>query len=349
MHPGTAPGAPLFWSLSQYGYPGYGGPPHLPPLMIDPHYHPPPVSLPTSAARLHHPGWPAPPPWPLPVEGGPPMPPPGPMYHLPPYYASPYYRHHGPPMIPHVGPYPPPPHMHPPPEYMAHYPGMMHPGMPPPPPPHGIYMPPPHPQPAGSTSPASATASSLYSEADESNVSETQEKDGAQEAELSPVDPAIDPTLSNQSGEREQQPPTVKPDNPRTDDNAESGESRGMSMDVAQAAVAALLQYESDSRKQESSPVDPPGIQGDAPVPASATDNPDGGGEGHPPSADADIDADGEADLDGSADHFTEGGMHKRVAESLPTPSPPEEEEPMLKPCKPAAILSMFLINDNTL
>lgn len=252
-------------------------------------------------------------------------------------------------MIPHVGPYPPPPHMHPPPEYMAHYPGMMHPGMPPPPPPHGIYMPPPHPQPAGSTSPASATASSLYSEADESNVSETQEKDGAQEAELSPVDPAIDPTLSNQSGEREQQPPTVKPDNPRTDDNAESGESRGMSMDVAQAAVAALLQYESDSRKQESSPVDPPGIQGDAPVPASATDNPDGGGEGHPPSADADIDADGEADLDGSADHFTEGGMHKRVAESLPTPSPPEEEEPMLKPCKPAAILSMFLINDNTL
>ncbi|OBZ68569.1 WD repeat-containing protein mip1 [Grifola frondosa] len=66
---------------------GYTHPPRpLPGMLIDPHYPPPPIGLPTSATRLHQANWhPPPPPWGAEA------------LYMPPYYPpSPYYRHPGP-------------------------------------------------------------------------------------------------------------------------------------------------------------------------------------------------------------------------------------------------------------
>ncbi|CAL1693890.1 unnamed protein product [Somion occarium] len=109
-----------------------GYPPRPPPMMIDPNY-PPPVAIPTSAARLQHPGWHPPPAgW---ASDGTPLPP-GPVYSMSPYYPqpSPYYRHHVMPSMPH----PMHPSMYP--EYVTHhYPPPMHSGGPMP---YGIPHPP---------------------------------------------------------------------------------------------------------------------------------------------------------------------------------------------------------------
>ncbi|KAM5539856.1 hypothetical protein V8D89_006359 [Ganoderma adspersum] len=82
-------------------YPGY--PPRPPPgVMMDPHYPPPPMGLPTSATRGSWQPAAVPPPWPGP--DGPPLPPPG-MYIPASYYPSPYYRHPGmPPHLPQINP-----------------------------------------------------------------------------------------------------------------------------------------------------------------------------------------------------------------------------------------------------
>ncbi|KAM5535284.1 hypothetical protein V8D89_006972, partial [Ganoderma adspersum] len=82
-------------------YPGY--PPRPPPgVMMDPHYPPPPMGLPTSATRGSWQPAAVPPPWPGP--DGQPLPPPG-MYIPASYYPSPYYRHPGmPPHLPQINP-----------------------------------------------------------------------------------------------------------------------------------------------------------------------------------------------------------------------------------------------------
>ncbi|OCH89723.1 hypothetical protein OBBRIDRAFT_793952 [Obba rivulosa] len=78
----------------------YSRSPIPPGYMMDPHYPPPPIGLPTSATRLHQTSWHPPPPPPWVGEGQVPpghQVPPSAMY-MPqgPYYsASPYYRHPG--------------------------------------------------------------------------------------------------------------------------------------------------------------------------------------------------------------------------------------------------------------
>ncbi len=83
-------------------YPGYPPRPPPPGVMMDPHYPPPPIGIPTSATRgSWHPAA-VPPPWPGP--DGQPLPPPG-MYIPASYYPSPYYRHLGmPPHMPQINP-----------------------------------------------------------------------------------------------------------------------------------------------------------------------------------------------------------------------------------------------------
>ncbi|KAH9854433.1 hypothetical protein C2E23DRAFT_73364 [Lenzites betulinus] len=88
-------------------YAGYPPPPRPPPpgMVMDLHYQPPPIALPTSATRSHQGNWQPPQPTPPWGPDGHPIPPPG-MY-MPSYYPSPYYRHPGMPMQPHPGHFPP--------------------------------------------------------------------------------------------------------------------------------------------------------------------------------------------------------------------------------------------------
>ncbi|EJF67418.1 hypothetical protein DICSQDRAFT_177034 [Dichomitus squalens LYAD-421 SS1] len=86
----------------QDGYYAAYGPPRPPPGMVmDPHYPPPPMGLPTSATRGSWQPTPAPPPWPGP-DGQPMAPPPPGMYIPTSYYPSPYYRHPGVPLPQHI-------------------------------------------------------------------------------------------------------------------------------------------------------------------------------------------------------------------------------------------------------
>nr|VWP00934.1 Protein kinase domain-containing protein [Ganoderma boninense] len=83
-------------------YAGYHAPRPPPGMMMDPHYPPPPIGLPTSATRGSWQPAAVPPPWPGP--DGQPLPPPG-MYIPASYYPSPYYRHPGmPPHLPQINP-----------------------------------------------------------------------------------------------------------------------------------------------------------------------------------------------------------------------------------------------------
>ncbi|KAI0829043.1 hypothetical protein BC628DRAFT_1192832 [Trametes gibbosa] len=88
-------------------YAGYPPPPRPPPpgMVMDLHYQPPPIGLPTSATRSHQGNWQPPPPAPPWGPDGHPMHPPG-MY-MPSYYPTPYYRHPGMPIPPHPGHFPP--------------------------------------------------------------------------------------------------------------------------------------------------------------------------------------------------------------------------------------------------
>lgn len=72
-------------------------------MILDPHYPPPPMGLPTSATRGNwHPAAPAPPPWgPGPEGHAHPMAPPPGMY-MQSYYPAGYYRPPGMPMPPHL-------------------------------------------------------------------------------------------------------------------------------------------------------------------------------------------------------------------------------------------------------
>ncbi|PIL31174.1 hypothetical protein GSI_05871 [Ganoderma sinense ZZ0214-1] len=83
-------------------YAGYHAPRPPPGVIMDPHYPPPPMGLPTSATRGSWQPATVPPPWPGP--DGQLLPPPG-MYIPASYYPSPYYRHLGmPPHLPQINP-----------------------------------------------------------------------------------------------------------------------------------------------------------------------------------------------------------------------------------------------------
>ncbi|KAJ3552967.1 hypothetical protein NM688_g3872 [Phlebia brevispora] len=266
-------------------HPSYGAsrpplpPPSAPPPMLyDPHY-PPPITMPTSAARLMHSWSPVPPPWQQPPSasgsspGGPAsaagpsdpastpaddgdtpqpssplaQPPPPPSMPPPPpgtmYRVPPPYYPYYPPA--HMYPYPPPP------EYLAHY-GMIHPGMPMPP-----YMvpmpgPPPPPQtapdatdsaPSGSASPGSASVSTPGQTRDDEDPGDA----GPRPQEV--PDSAIDPALKSPTADVRTDGDASQHARERT--NADNKDEENATLEAAKVAVEVLLKYQSERNKEE--------------------------------------------------------------------------------------------------